>query len=120
MDHEVAKSDLIQTVKTWVQLDNKIKHLSTMLKDLRKEKKTQNEKMIDIMKENNIDNFDLKDGQIQYKKYTKREALTQKKLLQILSTHPQLQQEQVQTLNEFVFDNRKVVTEDMIVRKTHK
>lgn len=120
MDHEVAKSDLIQTVKTWVQLDNKIKQLSVMLKDLRKEKKSQNEKMIDIMKENNIDNFDLKDGQIQYKKYTKREALTQKKLLQILSTHPQLQQEQVQTLNEFVFDNRKVVTEDIIVRKTHK
>ena len=73
--------------------------------------------MITMMKANDIDNFELKDGQIQYKRYTKRESLTQKKLLQILSKHPQLQQEQVQMLNEYVYDNRKLVEKDMIVRK---
>ena len=83
MEPEISKQELIETVKKWVQLDNQLKQLSTMMKKLRQEKKDHNEKMITMMKANEIDNFELKDGQIQYKRYSKRESLTQKKLLQI-------------------------------------
>ena len=114
---EYTKQDLIQTVKKWVQLDNQIKQVSTMLKTLRNQKKEHNEVMINMMKASKIDNLEIKDGQIQYKKYTKRESLTQKKLLQILSHHPQLQSEQVKMLNDYVYENRKVVEKDAVVRK---
>jgi hypothetical protein len=73
--------------------------------------------MINMMKASKIDNLEIKDGQIQYKKYTKRESLTQKKLLHILSHHPQLQSEQVKMLNDYVYENRKVVEKDAVVRK---
>ena len=114
---EYTKQDLIQTVKKWVHLDNQIKQVSTMLKTLRNQKKEHNEVMINMMKASKIDNLEIKDGQIQYKKYTKRESLTQKKLLQILSHHPQLQSEQVKMLNDYVYENRKVVEKDAVVRK---
>jgi len=119
MEEEYTKEDLIQTVKKWVQLDNQIKQVNTMLKKLRSEKKEHNEQMITMMKASQIDNLELKDGQIQYKKYSKRESLTQKKLLEILSNHPQLQSEQVQMLNEYVFNNRKMVEKDVVVRKMY-
>jgi len=115
---QYTKQDLIETVKKWVQLDNQLKQLNTMSKKIRNEKKIHNQKMIEIMKAHEIDNVELKDGQIQYKKYTKREPLTQKKLLDILTHHPQLQQEQVTMLNDYVYDNRKVIEKDVVVHKT--
>lgn len=117
-DTQYTKKDLIETVKKWVQLDNQLKQLNAMSKKIRNDKKIHNQKMIDIMKANEIDNVELKDGQIQYKKYTKREPLTQKKLLEILLHHPQLQQEQVTMLNDYVYDNRKIIEKDVVVHKT--
>jgi hypothetical protein len=111
------KQALIDIVKSWVTVDNQIRALSGKLRELRKEKKCKNEDMIKIMKANDIDSFDLKDGQILYKKETKREALTQKKLLDILSKHPQLGEEQAKHLNQFVYDRRKVSEQGVISRK---
>ena len=42
MESEFSKENLIQTVKTWVQLDNQIKQVNKVLKKLRDEKKEQN------------------------------------------------------------------------------
>lgn len=111
---------LLDRVKTWVQLDNQIRSLNARLKELRNEKKVQNESMIQLMKAHEIDNFDLKDGQIQYKRSSKREPLTQSRLLAILSTHPQFGAEQAKHVNDFVMENRQVVETDVIVRKTPK
>lgn len=63
---------LIDIVKNWVTLDNQIRAMAKKSKELRTAKKAQNELMIKVMKENNIDNFDLKDGQIRYKRDTQR------------------------------------------------
>ena len=111
------KQALIEIVKSWVTLDNQIRALANKLKVLRKEKKGKNEEMINVMKANEIDNFDLKDGQILYKKETKREALTQKRLLDILAKHPQLGEEQAKHLNQFIYDRRKVTEQGVISRK---
>ena len=111
------KQALIDIVKSWVTLDNQIRALSNKLKDLRKDKKLKNEEMIHVMKANEIDSFDLKDGQILYKKETKREPLTQKRLLDILSKHPQLGDDQAKHLNQFIYDRRKVSEHAIISRK---
>jgi hypothetical protein len=111
------KDQLIPIVKSWVVLDNQIKAMNKKLKQLREEKKKHNEKMIQVMKANEIDNLDLKDGQIQYKKQTRREPLTQKTLLRILSKHPQLGDDQAKHLNQFVHDTRTTYEKDTIVRK---
>jgi hypothetical protein len=73
--------------------------------------------MMDIMKQNNIDIFDIKDGQIQYKKEKKRVALSQKRLFMILSKHPQLGEEQAVALNDYIYQNREEIVKESIVRK---
>ena len=43
--------------------------------------------------------------------------MIKKKLLSILLEHPQLNEEQVHGLNQFVFENRKVTEKESVVRK---
>jgi hypothetical protein len=113
-----SKDILIDIVKKWVLLDNQINQLNKSLKQLKNDKKMVNQEMIEVMKQNDIDIFDLKDGQIQYKKESKRVALSQKRLLMILSKHPQLGEEQAISLNEYVYQNREEIIKESIVRKT--
>lgn len=119
-DAQLSKESLTQVVKSWVTNDNQIRSLNKKLRELRQEKKKHNADMINVMKEFNIDNFDVKDGQIHFRKELKREALTQKKLLEILLTHPQLGEQQANYLNEFIYENRKVTEKDVIARKITK
>ena len=112
-----SKDILIDIVKKWVLLDNQINQLNKTLKQLKTDKKNINLEMMDVMKQNEIDIFDLKDGQIQYKKETKRVALSQKRLLMILSKHPQLGEEQANALNDYVYQNREEITKESIIRK---
>ena len=115
-----TKGQLIDAVKEWVKLDNEIRNIQKIQKDKKKAKEDISKSLMNIMKENEIDCFDLKDGQIRYKKESKREALTQKTLLSILSKHPQLGGEQAEHLNQFVYDRRKVIETETITRKIYE
>ena len=115
-----TNTELVDVVKQWVQTDNKLIQLNKMVKELRQEKKRWNEVMIQTMKKNEIDIFDIKDGQIKYKMEKKKEPLTQKKLLTILGKHPLLAAEQVDALNNFVYENRVETVKESIVRKIQK
>jgi hypothetical protein len=116
----ISEKSLVDTVKQWVLVDNQMRALQKKLKELRNEKKKKNEDMISMMKLHEIDNFDLKDGQIQYKKATKKETLTPTRLLSILSTHPQLGVQQAHHLQEFILENRKSFEKEIIVRKMNQ
>ena len=115
---EETKQSFIETVKIWIQTDNQIKLLNTKLKQLRADKKKQNEEMISVMKENGIDIFNLKDGQIQYKMEKTKKPLSQVGLLKILSKHPELGGEQAKSLHDFVYEQREDVVKDKIIRKS--
>ena len=114
------KRELVDIVKKWVIIDNQLNQLNKTAKQLKIDKKKINMEMMEIMKQNDIDIFDLKDGQIQYKKETKRVALSQKRLLTILSKHPQLGEEQAVALNEYVYQNREEIVKESIIRKINK
>lgn len=118
IDHQTIDTDsLVEVVKEWVKLDNQIRVANKKIRELKNAKKQHNATMIHVMKANEIDNFDLKDGQIRYKKEVKREPLSQKKLLELLTKHPQLGEEQAKHLNQYVYDSRKVTEKEVIVRK---
>ena len=113
----VPTNNLTSIVKAWVVNDNQIRALNKKMRELRQEKKVHTEKMIDVMKQYEIDNFDVKDGQIHYRTQNHREPLTQKKLLSILASHPQMNEHQANLLGQFIYDSRKTVQRDVISRK---
>jgi len=112
--------ELVDIVRKWINIDNQITKLNKTVKQLRIEKKTLNQEMIQVMKQNEIDIFDLKEGQIRYKQEKKKEPLNQKRLLSILSKHPILEKNQIQSLNDFIFENRNEIITETIIRKLPK
>ena len=117
---ENEKNKLIDIVRKWVNIDNQLNKLNQMVKQLRLEKKILNIEMIHVMKQNNIDIFDLKEGQIRYKQEKIKEPLNQKRLLSILSKHPTLEETQIVGLNDFIFQNRNEILKETITRKIPK
>jgi hypothetical protein len=113
------RKELVATVKSWTELDSKLKAINKMATKIRAEKKLQNEQLIAVMKEHHIDEFTLKNGIIQHRSGTRKEPLTQKRLLEILKTHPQLKDEQAEALNTYVYDSRKMIEVESVVCINH-
>ena len=61
-----TKDELISHIKQWMQVENTIKALQTELKKHREMKKSLTDKLVDIMKDNEIDCFDVKNGKLIY------------------------------------------------------
>lgn len=118
MDNE--KNKLIDIVRNWINVDNQLSKLNSMTRQLRLEKKKINMEMIQVMKEKEIDIFDLKEGQIRYKTEKRKEPLNQKRLLDILSKYPVLEDTQKIALNDFIFQNRNEIVTETITRKIPK
>lgn len=120
MDNDNEKNKLIDIVRNWVNIDNQLSKMNKMIKQLRSDKKKLNIEMIKVMKEKEIDIFDLKEGQLRYKTEKKKEPLNQKHLLSILSKYPVLEETQKVALNDFIFQNRNEIVTETIVRKIPK
>ena len=57
---------LIKNIKDWVKLDNEMRTLRQGLKKMRKEKKILSDNLIGIMRNNEIDCFNINDGKLLY------------------------------------------------------
>jgi hypothetical protein len=112
-----TKDQLINTIRQWVKLDNEMRALQKELGTRKKEKSRISESLIAVMKQNEIDCFDLKDGNIQYVKKNIKKPITQKSLLTILSTFYKGDDERADKLKQFIMDHREEVVKETIVRK---
>ena len=82
-----AKDILVSTIRNWVKIDNEIRELKKEEDSRKKQKKQLTDKLIHIMKQNEIECVDIKDGQICYNQQTVKKAITKKNLLNILSKY---------------------------------
>jgi seryl-tRNA synthetase len=115
-----TKDQLIKTIKEWVKIDNEIRALKKEVASREKEKKEISKNLMDVMRKNEIDCFDLKDGQITYTKKNVKKAITKKSLLDILSKYCQGDSIKAIEINNFIMDNREEVVKESIVRTINK
>jgi septum formation topological specificity factor MinE len=111
------KEQLVSIIKDWVKIDNEMRTLQQEMHKRKTEKKRVSQLLIDIMRNNQIDCFDINNGQILYKKKNVKQPITKSVLLEVLSTYFQGDSDKVNELNNFILGNRKVVTKETIVRK---
>jgi hypothetical protein len=111
---------LIQTVKEWVRLDNEIRQLQSEISIRRQDKKILNSTLMDTMKSNNIDCFDLNDGQICYTKKNVKKPINNKILLDILTKYCKGDLVQASEINDYIKENRSEITKENITRKISK
>jgi Family of unknown function (DUF5760) len=115
-----TKEQLIHHVKTWVKLDNDIRVLQKELASKKTQKKEISAQLMETMKKNAIDCFDIKDGQICYTKKNVKKPITSKKLLELLSTYYSGDLLKANEVNDFLLGNREEIVKEEIVRKVKR
>lgn len=114
---ETKKQQLVQSIREWVKLDNEIRSLKKEQDVRKKQQKSLNETLIDIMKNSDIDCIDIKDGQICYNRKNVKKPITKKYLLDILAKYFEGDIEKAENANDFILNNREEVIKETIVRK---
>lgn len=117
---ENTKERLITNIKKWVKLDNEIRAIKKEETKRKNEKKQLNEDLISLMKSNEIDCIDIKDGQICYNQKSVKKPITKTYLLSILSKYFEGDLEKAENANDFILNNREEVIKESIVRKMNK
>jgi len=117
-----TKEDLILSVREWVKIDSEIAAFKTEIKNRIAKKKMLTDRLVTVMKKNEIECFDINGGAIVYKKTTTKRAINKKSLLATLNEYyketnnPEIAAE----LSQFILDNREVSTKETITRKIEK
>ena len=114
------KNQLNKIVKEWVRIDNEIRQLQKEISTRRQDKKKMNDQLMETMKSNDIDCFDLNDGKICYTKKNVQQPINNKVLLDILTKYYNGDLSQASEINNFIKDNRTEVTKENITRKISK
>jgi len=112
-----TKEQLVKTIKDWVKIDNEIRSLNKEINNRKNEKKKLSTLLIETMKKNEIDCFDIKDGQICYTKKNIKKPITKKVLMDILSNFYNGDISKASQLNNYIIDNREEVVKESIERK---
>lgn len=115
-----TKDQLIKNIKEWVKIDNEIRALQKEVRKKQDDKKKISVDLMDVMRKNEIDVFDIKDGQITYAKKSVKKPITKKNLLGILANYCKGDVEKAAEMNQFILDNREEVVKESIVRKIKK
>lgn len=115
----MEKEILVENVNHWVKIDNDIIKLQSQIRDLKKKKTEITNILVNVMRENNVDSFDMKDDSLLYKKQTIKQPINKKMLLSALQKFYEEDETNIaEKLVEHVLDQRKVKTRETIKRKS--
>ena len=115
-----TKDQLVKHVKGWIQMDNEIKEFQKGIKERRDKKKEVTDKLLHIMKDNEIDCFDINGGQLVYSTTKVKAPLNKNTLMTALLKYYQNDQNQAQKLGEFLMETREEKIKESIRRKKFK
>jgi hypothetical protein len=116
----MSNQELLDNVKEWITIDNEIRQLQSAIKDRRKQRKELTNNLVSTMKQNDIDVFNIPDGELIYTKTKSKKPLSKKHLLFSLSEYFKNDKEMVEQLGKFILDSRQIKENENIKRKIKK
>lgn len=115
------KEELLNVVKNWITLDDQIKDLQRRIREIKSEKKSATETLVETMKNNEIDCFELGAGnKLIYTKNKSKKPLSKKHLLDSLSKYFNGNSTQAAELSKFIMNSREETIRENIRRKIPK
>jgi hypothetical protein len=115
----MEKEILVENVNSWVKLDNDILKLQSQIRDLKKKKTEITNILVDVMRKNNVDSFDMKDDSLLYKKTIVKQPINKKMLLEALQKFYEKDETNIaEKLVEHVLEQRQTKTRETIKRKS--
>ena len=116
----MSTQELLENVKTWLEMDNEIRALQREIRDKRKMKKNLTQNLVVIMKTQDIDALNVPDGQLIYNKTKTKAPLSKKHLLLSLSNYFKNDKGMVEELTKFIMESRQEKEKENIKRKIKK
>ena len=114
------KEALVTNIKDWIALDEDIKGLQRQIKLKRKEKRELTDGLVTVMRQHEIDCFDVKDGKLLYTRSKVKKPLSKKHLLAALQTYFKGDSNAAQEVSKFVMNTREEKMHEGIRRKVKK
>ena len=115
-----TKEELIQRIKEWLKIDNDIIRLNKETKELKKKQKLLTNTLVNVMKTNQLDCFDINGGKILYKKSISKKPINSKMLLNTLKTYFSTNPSTADEVTEYILNIRESVIKETIKRKIDK
>jgi hypothetical protein len=115
-----TKDELILNIKEWIKIDNELTKMKIEVKERTNKKKQLTESLVNIMKSNSIDCFDINGGALIYKQKKTRKTISGKFLLEQLEEYYKDKPEIAKEITQKVLDNRVEVIKEEIKRKIDK
>lgn len=115
-----TKDELILNIKEWIKIDNELTKMKTEVKAKTNKKKQLTESLVNIMKGNSIECFDINGGALIYKQKKTKKTISGKFLLAQLEEYYKDKPEIAKEITQKVLDNRVEVIKEEIKRKIDK
>lgn len=119
-DPSVTKEQLKDHLRQWVRVENEISTLSAEIKKRKLIHQQLSASLLRVMKENEIDCFDIANGRIVYSKTKTRAPLNNGQLKSALKTYYKEDDEKANSLAEFLIASRVEKTRETIKMKIPK
>jgi hypothetical protein len=115
-----TKDQLVKVVKDWVIMDNEIRKHQQLVRELKTRQKNVSQQLMQTMKQNEIECFDINNGSLVYKKNKVKKPITKNTLYTILNDYFKGETDHVEELGKYIMDNRQEVIKETIQRKIDK
>jgi len=115
-----TKEELVTRIRDWIKIDNEITKLQKQIKGFREEKKNMTTSLVDVMKDNEIDCFDINDGKLIYSKSKCKKPINKKTLLDALHVYFKNDDKTAQEVSEHILNSREETIKESIRRKKDK
>ncbi len=102
-----SKELLVNSIKDWIAINNKMNELQKVMKDLRLKKKQLTDTLIKIMENNEIDGIDINNGKLVYRKNKVKAPINKDYLLKMLDNYFEKYPEiDTNDVGSFILENR--------------
>jgi len=115
-----TKEQLVNNIKEWIKIDSEIAQLKTEIKERNNKKKLITGDLVNVMKTNQIDCFDINGGSLVYKKSVVKKPINGKSLMTILQNYYKNKPQVAEDLTKHILDNREEKVNETIRRKVDK
>lgn len=115
-----TKEELINVIRAWVKTDNEIKQHQDALKQKKADKKELTNQLVEIMKTNEIDCFDINNGKIMYTRTKTKQAVSKKLLMTTLTDFFKDDTDTAQQVANHILESRGEKITESIRRKDNK
>ena len=119
-----SKEELVSIIKEWIDNDEKVKEMQTIIKEYKAKKKTLTQMLLNIMKNNEIDCFDINSGKIVYCKSKTKASLNKKTLIDSLEKFFKEKTDlninidiDINSISDYILNNREIKVNENIKRK---